>query len=349
MLVSVWTAAPEIWILAMCLARLGWIGLLLLIVLPSLAPADSMDPSLKALDGKAALVPFESAPFPYRGAVPGDQDHDDAPFLDAKDGSRRGHTTPRGGVYWEDETYSDKRSLLYIPHGFDRRAKGAVVVFLHGNLATLSRDVIERQQVPQQLAASNLNAVLVAPQLAIDALDSSAGGFWQPGAFARYLREADAKLAELAGDGMTAENFARMPVILVAYSGGYLPAAWALQTGQANRRIAGVILLDAIYDETDKFSDWIGDHQTSAFFFSAFTASSAAGNGDLQDLLMQQGIDFSLDLPPCLEAGDIVFLDAGANVAHNDFVSKAWTGDPLRHLFDRVRGLPRDLAKACTP
>jgi hypothetical protein len=314
-----------------------------------MAQADSMDPSLKALDGSAALVPFESAPFPYRGMVPGDETHDDAPFLDAGSGSRRGHTTPRGGVYWEADTYSDRRSLLYVPSGFDRRRKGAIVIFLHGNQATLSRDVIARQQVPQQLAASNLNAVLVAPQLATDALDSSAGGFWEPGAFARYLREADAKLAELAGDGMTAQDFARMPVILVAYSGGYLPAAWALEVGGANRRITGVILLDAIYGEIEKFSGWIEDHQAGAFFFSAFTASSAEGNGAVQDQLMSQGIDFALDLPPCLESGDIVFLDTGPNLVHNDFVTQAWTTDPLRRLFDRLRGFPRDSAKACTP
>jgi hypothetical protein len=331
------------------LGWIRWIGLLLFVLRAATAQADSMDPALKALDGKAVLVPFESAPFPYRGIMPGDETHDDAPFLDAKNGSRRGHTTPRGGIYWEDETYSDRRSLLYIPSGFDRRRKAAIVVFLHGNLATLSRDVIARQQVPQQLAASNLNAVLVAPQLAVDALDSSAGGFWQPGAFARYLREADAKLAALAGDGMSAQDFARMPVILVAYSGGYLPAAWSLEVGEANRRIAGVILLDAIYGETEKFSGWIEDHQSSAFFFSAFTASSAEGNGDLQDQLMRQGVDFALDLTPCLEAGDIAFLEAGPNVVHNDFVTQAWAADPLKQLFDRLRGFPRDAAKACTP
>jgi hypothetical protein len=326
-----------------------WIGCLLFIFSATVAQADSMDPALKALDGKAALVPFDSAPFPYRGIVPGDDTHDDAPFLDAKSGARRGHTTPRGGVYWEDETYSDRRSLLYIPSGFDSRRRGVIVVFLHGNQALLTRDVIQRQQVPQQLGASNLNAVLVAPQLAMDALDSSAGGFWEPGAFARYLREADAHLAQLAGDGMSAKDFAHMPVILVAYSGGYLPAAWALEVGEANRRVIGVVLLDAIYDETDKFGGWIQDHQADAFFFSAFTASSADGNGDLQDQLMKQGIDFALDLPRCLEAGDVVFLDNGPGAVHNDFVTAAWTGNPLQALFNRIRAFPRDTEKACTP
>jgi hypothetical protein len=285
------------------MACLRWIALLLFILPTFTAQADSMDPALKTLDGKAALEPFQSAPFPYRGIVPGDETHDDAPFLDAKTGSRRGHTTPRGGVYWEDETYTE----------------------------------------------SNLNAVLVAPQLAIDALDSSAGGFWQSGAFARYLREADHKLAVLAGDGMSAEDFAHMPVILVAYSGGYLPAAWALEVGEANRRIAGVVLLDALYGDTEKFAGWIEDHQESAFLFSAFTQSSAPSNGALQDQLMRDGLDLALDLPPCLEAGDIVFLETGPNVVHNDFVTEAWTKDPLKRVFDRIRAFPRNTEKACTP
>jgi hypothetical protein len=331
------------------MVRLRWIGFLLLILPAFTARADSMDPALQALDGKAALVPFETAPFPYRGMVPGDETHDDAPFLDAKSGSRRGHTTPRGGVYWENETYSDPRSLLYIPKGFDRRRKGAIVVFLHGNQAMLARDVVARQQVPRQLAESNLNAVLVAPQLAIDALDSSAGKFWESGAFARYLREADVKLATLAGDGMSAQDFAAMPVILVAYSGGYLPAAWSLEVGEANRRIAGVILLDALYGDTEKFAGWIEDRQEHAFLFSAFSASSAEENGNLQDQLTRDGVDIALDLTPCLEAGDIVFLETGPNVVHNDFVTQAWTGDPLKALFNRIRAFPRETAKACTP
>ena len=65
-----------------------------------------------------------------------------------------------------------------------------IIVFFHGNKATLSRDVIARQQIVRQLANSGLNAVLVAPQLAVDAQDSSAGRFWSPGGFAAFLSEA---------------------------------------------------------------------------------------------------------------------------------------------------------------
>lgn len=307
---------------------------------------DDIAAALSGSGGKAALIAFDAAPFPYDGMVPGDADRDDAPFLDAKDGERRGHTSNRGGIYWQDQTYSDRRTLLFIPPGFDLRKPAAIVVYFHGNQATLARDVIDRQQVPRQLAESNLNAVLVAPQFAVDALDSSAGGFWQDGAFLRYLREAALHLARLQG-GASRNDFAKLPVILVAYSGGYLPAAFSLRVGGAGKRIRGVVLLDAIYDEADKFADWIGDHQASTFFFSAFTASSADGNGALQDLLMNQGVVFTTQRPHCLENGDVVFLDTGEGVVHGDFVSHAWTDDPLTWLFDRIPGFPRGKSGAC--
>ena len=48
-----------------------------------------------------------------------------------------------------------------------------IVVFFHGNGATLERDVRDRQLVPQQISDSGVNAVLLAPQLAVNAADSS--------------------------------------------------------------------------------------------------------------------------------------------------------------------------------
>ncbi|HVT51702.1 MAG TPA: hypothetical protein VHE77_09055 [Dongiaceae bacterium] len=337
----------------------GLIGAALIGLAALLAPqgamADNNDDDVAAAlsgsGGKAAMVAFDAAPFPYHGMIPGDPeaDTDDAPFLDTRDGDRRGHTSSRGGIYWEDETYSDRRTLLYIPAGFDLKRPAAIVVFFHGNQATLARDVIDRQQVSRQLAESSLNAVLVAPQFAVDALDSSAGGFWQDGAFLRYLREAALHLARLQGGGASRNDFARLPVILVAYSGGYLPAAYSLQVGGAGKRIRGVVLLDAIYDETEKFAGWIADHQSSAFFFSAFTASSADGNGALQDLLMNQGIMFFTESRPCLDKGDVVFLDTGESAVHADFVSHAWVDDPLTWVFDRIAGFPRGGGGACKP
>ena len=166
---------------------------------------------------KTQLVPFDISPFPYRGIVP----EKDKPFLDVQEGERQGHTSPRAGVYWEDPSPTATAACSRTSRAASIRAGLAVmVVYLHGNLARLERDVRMRQQVPRQVSESGLNAVLVAPQFAVDALDSSAGRFWEPGVFARFLKEAGERLTRLSGDERMRDVFGDMPVVIAAYSGG---------------------------------------------------------------------------------------------------------------------------------
>jgi hypothetical protein len=201
---------------------------------------------------KTALVPFELSPFPYRGVVP----EKDKQFIDVIEGDRLGHYSARGAkTYWEDETYSDRRGLLHIPRGFDPSRPAPMIVFLHGNEATLNRDVRYRQQVPRQVTESGLNAALVAPQFAVDALDSSAGRFWEPGFSAQFLREAAERLTLLYGDERARGAFFDAPVVIVAYSGGYHPAAFIVKWGRIDERLRGLVLLDAPFGDLEKFAD----------------------------------------------------------------------------------------------
>lgn len=280
---------------------------------------------------RTALVPFETSPFPYEGEIP----EQNRPFLDVTGRGGHGHTSPRGGVYFEDKTYSDRRSLLFMPRGFDPRRSFAIVVYLHGNEAALEREVRDRQRVPQQLARSGINGVLLVPQFAVNALDSSAGHFWERGHFARYLAEASGRLAALAGDPKLREAFAAAPVILVAYSGGYLPAAFALERGRAGERISGVVLLDALYAEMPRFADFVAAHP-QAFFFSAASASTRAENATLQRLLNERHVRLTSGLPADLKPGVVAFLSVPGDVIHRDFVTRAWADDPLRAVLARV-------------
>lgn len=283
---------------------------------------------------RTALVPFATAPFPYDGIVP----ETGEPFLDVVRGGRRGHTAPRGGVYWADETYADNRGLVFIPAGFDPTRPAVLVAFFHGNEATLESDVLRRQNVAGQLQASGLNAVLVAPQFAIDALDSSAGRFWQPGAFSAWLAEASDHLADLLGNRALATGFDRLPVVLVAYSGGYLPAAYSLTVGGADGRLCGAILLDAVYGEVSLFADWIA-RKRSAFFFSAYSASAAEGNASLIAMLAARGLPATRGnaRDPVAPAGT-AFL--GVSASHQDFLTRAWRPNPLQWLFSEIAAGP---------
>jgi hypothetical protein len=285
--------------------------------------------------GNVAYAEFKNSAFPYHGLIPADADTNERarPFLDVNADGKLAHTSPRGGTLWEDATYNDRRVLLAAGPDFDPNRPGVMIVYFHGNQTILSRDVVDRQQTVRQLAQSNLNAVLVAPQLAVDAQDSSAGNFWRPGAFAQFLEEADEKLAELYGTSRGA--FRRMPVIIVAYSGGYMPAAYSLAEGGAGERVRGVVLLDALYGEVDKFERWIAAAHGGAFFLSAYSSSTHDENLALRAKLRGDGVAVENGLPDGLRPGVVAFVDSG-DVNHDDFVNVAWTSDPLSAVLSRV-------------
>ena len=279
--------------------------------------------------GHTAFVEFDTAPFPYTGRIP----RTNRPFLELAEDGRRYRRGGRGQILWEDETFSDRRVLLHIPPKFDARRPGLIVVFFHGHGATLSDDVFLRQRVPHQFAGTN--AVLVAPQLAVNAADSSAGKLWQPGAFARFLGEAAHNLARLHGDKRTARSFAAMPVVIVAYSGGYVAAASSVHHGGLGKRLRGVVLLDALYGEVDKFAGWIA-RDPSRLFISAYTSSTQRGNAALQKVLADREINFHTDAELMPGPGSIVFVPSGSGSLHRDFLTQAWSNYPLADLLRKL-------------
>ena len=258
-------------------------------------------PAIK--QGQTQLIGFENSAFPYHG----------------KAGSR----------------YSDNRVLVHVPTGFDVRKPGVIVVFFHGHGATLARDVRDRQLLPAQISESGVNAVLVAPQLAYDAADSSAGKFWERGGLKRFMAEAAQNLARVYGDPRAAEAFAKMPVILVGYSGGFVATASSLQVGGLGRRIKGVVLLDALYGELDKFSGWIVKNR-SAFFVSAYTPYTKRHDDDLARVLRDKGIPVLTELNGPLKPGTVAFIATRGGINHRDYVTLAWTQHPVRDMLLRL-------------
>ena len=287
-----------------------------------------------SLDGLCAepqrtrLVAMRHSAFPYDGMMPGGV----TPFLDSRQHGQWGHTSSRGGFNTQASTYSDKRSLLHVPKAFNPRKPACLVVFFHGNRARLEPDVIKRQRVPVQLDASKLNGALIAPQLAVNVNDSSAGHFWTPDFFARYIAEAEHHLAKQTGHPEKA--LAALPIVIVAYSGGYYPTIFSLEQGGATQRIKGVVLLDALFGEGERFADWITEHHKRVFFASAYSAASKAENLALKAYLTRKALRFPA-WPVRLTKGTVCFIDA-TKAVHDDFVSQAWVDDPLAQILGRI-------------
>ncbi len=292
----------------------------------------SEPPLLPLRRTKTKLVQFETAPFPYHGINP----NTGRPFLDVSEGGRRGHRTSSGEVYWEDRTYSDSRVLLHIPRGFDLRRPALMVIFLHGHGAMLQRDVIDRQRVPEQVSEAGVNAVLVAPQLASDAADSSAGKLWQPGGFQDFLDEVSFELANAHGDPRSKAYFDRMPVVIVAYSGGYMTAASCIRHGGGGARVRGIVLLDALYGDMDTFANWISTRD-KAFFVSAYANSTRARNTELASMLKGHDVIVGTKLKGPLRGGSVTFISTAPETEHRNFVTQAWAHHPIKDLLQRLR------------
>jgi hypothetical protein len=195
--------------------------------------------------------------------------------------------------------------------------------------------VRDRQLVPQQISDSGVNAVLLAPQMAVDAADSSAGKFWQPGGFKRFMDESVGNLARLYGDPAAAKAFEKMPIVIVGYSGGFLPTAWSLEVGGISNRVRGVILLDAIYGELDKFANWIENHR-NGFFVSSYTHYTASRNRELMRMLREKGITPSEDMNRPLRPGSVLFTETGSGITHRDYVTQAWTRNPIEEVLVKM-------------
>jgi hypothetical protein len=286
-------------------------------------------------DELTTLVSMKSSAFPYFGINP----RSEAPFLNISKGDRRGHRAYNGKVYWQDETYNDSRVLVHVPENFDVRKPAVIVVFFHGNGATLERDVRDRQLVPRQISDSGVNAVLLAPQLAVDAADSSAGKFWQPGGFKRFIDESASHLARLYGDPGAAKAFANLPIVIVGYSGGFLPTAWSLEVGGVSDRVRGVFLLDAVYGELDKFASWI-ENNRSGFFVSSYTRYTKRHDKELMEMLRDKGITVTENMDGSLRPGSVVFVQTPDGVTHRDYVTQAWTENPVKEVLVKMAATP---------
>lgn len=277
------------------------------------------------------VVEFLAGPFPYDGTVPGSG----RAFMVSNGNGARHHYSARGRAYSES-TFNDQRTLMHIPQGFNIRKPGVIVVFFHGHGAELNRDVLRRQQVPEQVTESYSNAVLLAPQFALDAADSSAGNFWRPGGFAHYLKEAAHNLAKLYGNPAAEKVFAHMPVIIISYSGGYGPTAAVVKNGGIGKRLRGIVMLDSLYAELDTFRNWIKSDR-SAFFVSAYLGSTRRQNLELKEELREGGLPVSDSLAGRIKPGTIAFIAGNPEEErHRDFVTQAWTSGPIKDVLNRL-------------
>lgn len=245
------------------------------------------------------------APFPYAGEF-GDTGRDFFDWADPVTGERC-HTAPNGQRYKEAHHYRDGTVVFCIPPGFDPEAPWFYTVFFHG-METTAEASLHSYRLIDQVVESKSNAILIAPQLAVEAADSSPGKFFREGMFRLFMDEAALAVSTEMGREHI-EKPAAAPIVLSAFSGGYKSVAYILDRGGIAERVRGVLLMDALYEDLEKFQSWIGGNLGKAFFVLIYTGGSVAGHArELTAFLKGKGIPVVRTWPARIRPGRVYLI-----------------------------------------
>ncbi len=156
--------------------------------------------------------------------------------------------------------YRDDTVIVFVPSHFRFQDDEGVatLVHMHGHTTTAERAMVAHQ-LREQVADSKQNALLVVPQLAVMAADSSCGRLESPGGLQRLLQEVVATTSHegrgTLGDSAFPRDAQLGTACISAHSGGYHAVACCLRAGGVDVR--ETYLFDALYGEVDTFRDWV--------------------------------------------------------------------------------------------
>lgn len=256
------------------------------------------------------MAQLPHAPFPYDGMV-GDSN---LPFFDHVDpvSGQLMHTVSEMVSYPESPHYQDNRVLIHLPPTFQPDRPFEIFLFFHGHHTELNRTLVEEMALLQQLNAVGRNLVVVAPQMALDAADSSPGKFYRSQGVQKMIQDLSWVVGQEMGQPL-ADRIDSAPVILAAFSGGYRALAYTLDRGFAERserdkRLRGVILLDGLYGEWEKFADWLSHPGRCGFFVNLYGSTTTPLSVRVQEHLEAHGIPWSDTLQEKIKPQGIYLL-----------------------------------------
>ena len=263
---------------------------------------------------------LKSAPFPYSGK---DADPNFFDFVDLQTGERY-RTTRTWERLSEKDHYRDSSVLFHVPSQFNPNKPFTYVVFFHGN-RTEVRQCVKEYRLDDQIDSSGRNVILVLPQLAKNAADSSPGSFAKKNAFKAFMQEAARVLSSKMGKKYQ-QQLEHAPIVLAAFSGGYKPLACTLDRGGIDSRIKGVLLMDGLYEDLYIFGRWLLHHLSGTFFVSIFTEGSTCEEktGMLAQFLREHRLPFKEEWPKGVKKGQICLVRS-----------------PFDHMQVPVEGPPR--------
>ena len=268
---------------------------------PTLPPASGLGqrPSLTSVDGaNVALASFENSAFPYHGLIPNYQETGKTrPFLDVEDNGRLGHSSPRGrnplgGPDLQRPQRAARRAAVLRSRraGRDHR----VLPRQYGDAVARRRRPAADRAPARRLRASTpcWSRRNSRSTRRIRAPGGSGRRAASPPSSARRIRSSANSIRTRAAPSGACRSSSSPIAAAICRPSIRSPSA-AMQG-----RVRGVVLLDALYGERDKFVSWVEGPGRNAFFVSAYSASSKEGNDAIRARLEAEwGPD--RERPPC--------------------------------------------------
>jgi hypothetical protein len=248
----------------------------------------------------------------------------------------------------------DDTVIVFVPDKFRFQADEGVsaLVHFHGHNSSAEK-AISAHALREQLVDSRQNAILIVPQLALFAADSSCGKLATQDSLARLVGGAISTSSRVGRGSLGDSRFPERPrlgrVCLSAHSGGYHAAACSLRVGGVE--VSETYLFDALYAESEVFREWVlarrddpatSRHKLVSYFTTGTTTETL--NRGLREALERSGVLVSEELKEgALSRRDLSHAGAvfvRTEVGHS---SVTWETNALRDVL-YASMLPRHLS-----
>jgi len=250
--------------------------------------------------GEMFVHGFSSAPFPDSTRMNGH-------VYDGKTYSFQGH-------------YDDSSVAIFISKGFKQTGSTNFVVYFHGWRNNIDSACTEYNLI-NQFAESNLNAIFVFPEGPKNSPDSFGGKLENKDGLKILINDVVKFLMEKGK--LNSPKIGN--IILGGHSGAYRVISFCIMRGGLTPNISDVILFDALYGETEKFSHWIENY--NGRFIDIYTDSGGTKNESesLMNDFEGWGISYFKTeenelKPDDLTNNRLIFIHT--DLVHNEVVSK---------------------------
>jgi hypothetical protein len=223
-------------------------------------------------------------------------------------------------LYTAAEHYHDSTVLIIAPKNLNVKEKVDLVFWFHGWHNSVD-NAASYYDLTKQFIASKRNAVLVLAETAKDSPDSYGGKLENPGVFKALVTDV---MTGLKDQHLITVDCVPGHIILAGHSGAYRVMARIIKNGQIP--IDETILFDALYAETEIFTDWIKADQSHRFIDLYTDHGGTDGESHTMiKLLVQDQVPYLETeevnvTPQLLNNNRLIYIHSAR--AHNDIINK---------------------------